>query len=50
MYEASLANAGVVWNLQESTVAGLVQQGHVLAALATTLYGNDLLTSVRTYF
>ncbi|CAE1307541.1 SPG11 [Acanthosepion pharaonis] len=46
MYEASLANAGVVWNLRESTVAGLVQQGHVLAALATTLYGNDLLTSM----
>lgn len=46
MYEASLANAGVVWNLHESTVAGLVQQGHVLAALATTLYGNDLLTSM----
>ncbi|GAB1610156.1 spatacsin-like isoform X1 [Argonauta hians] len=46
IYEASLSNAAVVWNLKEPTVSDLIQQGHVLAALATILYGNDLLTSM----
>ncbi|XP_052830059.1 spatacsin isoform X2 [Octopus bimaculoides] len=46
IYEASLSNAAVVWNLKEPSVTDLIQEGHVLAALATILYGNDLLTSM----
>ena len=46
MYDASVCNAVSVWGNTVSCVGEMIQQGHILAALATLMYSSYKLHQV----
>ena len=46
MYDASVSNAVSVWGKELSCVGEMLQQGHILAALATLMYSSYQLQQV----
>ena len=46
MYHASISNSVNVWGKDTSCVGEMMQQGHILAALATLMYSTHQLQQV----
>ena len=49
MYQASVSNAINVWGKETTCVGEMMQQGHILSALATLMYSTHQLQQVLCY-